>query len=206
MTTQVFVDPRDGEEYRVVRMRDGRQWFAQNLRFVAPGSLAAPPRSDAPADVADRYDPIAAGRTYHFEAADPACPPGWHLPTYAEWSTMLKKYGEVETREWMGNSKLRTQTVELIQGDGFNPVGTAIGDGANPNAGYSVFKDSSLSCRFWVKDCVPNIFGKSKPAPFQIKGSAGEIANAAYFVCFTDNVYIHAESISFWYSVRCIEN
>lgn len=132
-------------------------------------------------------------------------PPGWHLPTYAEWSSMLKKYGEIETKEWIGNSKLQTQTVNLITGDGFNLVGTAIGEGS-ANSGHAWFRDGSLLCRFWIKDCPPNIFGKSKPAPFQIKGSGGDVAHAAYFVCFTDNVYIHADSISYWYSVRCIEN
>lgn len=36
-----FTDPRDGNTYRTVLLRDGKWWLAENLRYNAPGSFLA---------------------------------------------------------------------------------------------------------------------------------------------------------------------
>ena len=36
----IFVDPRDGQKYKTVRMPDGKWWMAENLNYKTPtGSL-----------------------------------------------------------------------------------------------------------------------------------------------------------------------
>jgi uncharacterized protein (TIGR02145 family) len=88
-----FIDPRDGNEYQTVKLRDGRTWFAENLRFelrgIAPGSyprlvFTFPADSAPPEDVLatnPEYDSQKYGRLYTWVAAQHAAPPGWHVPS-----------------------------------------------------------------------------------------------------------------------------
>lgn len=71
-----IVDPRDGEIYQIVSI-NGQRWFAENLRYNAPGSFFS---SDNPCD---KF-----GRLYDWKTAMSACPYGWHLPSDADWDTL----------------------------------------------------------------------------------------------------------------------
>lgn len=97
----IFIDPRDGKSYNIIKLLDGKWWFAQNLNFTINGSRIALPalrsnfdqttiKEDDPAYF---YDSYLYGRLYDWEAARKACPPGWHIPTKKEWRYMLNKYG-----------------------------------------------------------------------------------------------------------------
>ena len=79
-----ITDPRDGQIYKTVKLKDGKTWLAQNLNFdVGEGSwLYKDPKN------VEKY-----GRLYTWEAALKACPIGWHIPTDEEWNTMIKNYG-----------------------------------------------------------------------------------------------------------------
>ena len=101
-----FVDSRDGKVYRQTVI--GRQiWMAENLNYAAKGSkcygeggkvVTDWDKNDKPittklsnAEVranCDRY-----GRLYNWPTAKTACPDGWHLPTEAEWTTLMKYAG-----------------------------------------------------------------------------------------------------------------
>jgi len=78
-----FVDPRDGTAYRTVRI-GSQLWLGENVCFEADGSWAY---DEDPANV-ERY-----GRLYDWEEANCVCPPGWHLPTAAEWMTLFEHLG-----------------------------------------------------------------------------------------------------------------
>lgn len=99
-----------GEKYKTVKMKDGRVWMAENLRYVPTGKT---PSSD-PADGNGVWNPVgddgkptndaaaiaAKGYLYDyptvlkaevtkdnfksFEGAQGICPDGWHIPTRAE--------------------------------------------------------------------------------------------------------------------------
>jgi uncharacterized protein (TIGR02145 family) len=100
-----FIDPRDGNEYRTVKLRDGRTWFAENLRYElrgsAPGSYPRlvntfPADSTPPDDVLatnPEYDNQKYGRLYTWVAAQHAAPPGWHVPSASEWKRLFDCYG-----------------------------------------------------------------------------------------------------------------
>lgn len=107
-----FTDERDGHSYRTVIIGD-QLWLAENLRYlpaVSPISerLLWPPwqhrqnRSQtAPYYYVHGYHgkQISAaqatanfrsyGALYNWPAALTACPPGWHLPTDAEWTHLV---------------------------------------------------------------------------------------------------------------------
>lgn len=178
-----YTDPRDGASYNVIQMRDGRHWFAEDLKFNAEHS------------VLDGEDPMH-GRKYRFWDACNACPPGWHVPTYREWTDMLKNYGPIETIEWPGSSDLKCETISNLKNDGFQLP--------------SPFNHYGDNCRYWVADMRPNLFqrllGKPNRKPGVIRNTSEADIQVAEFVCFTDNVYMRAEAISMMYRVRCIKD
>lgn len=75
-----YVDPRDDYEYEWVRI-DSSIWTAQNINFATEqGSLCMQCASW--------------GRLYDFEAIQKACPKGFHIPSEAEWNSLLKFAGK----------------------------------------------------------------------------------------------------------------
>ncbi len=75
----IFVDPRDQNEYEWVRI-DSSLWIAQNINFATEqGSLCMQCNNW--------------GRLYDFEAVQKACPKGFHIPSEAEWNSLLKSVG-----------------------------------------------------------------------------------------------------------------
>ena len=91
-----LTDPRDGNIYKTVKLRDGRWWLAENLRYETHGSF--PPDKKPDQDVLltnpdQSYDWNRYGRLYVWEAAKKAAPPGWHVPSDREWQKTLNAYG-----------------------------------------------------------------------------------------------------------------
>ncbi len=78
-----FTDSRDGQIYRTVQI--GTQtWMAENLNYNCSGSYCY---NNDPAN-GEIY-----GRLYTWDAAKTAAPAGWHLPTDAEWQTLVGYLG-----------------------------------------------------------------------------------------------------------------
>ncbi len=75
-----FTDLRDSKIYQTVQI--GNQlWLAENLAFRLEENCWT--YSNNPKNV-KTY-----GYLYDWEAAQKACPPGWHVPTEAEWTTLI---------------------------------------------------------------------------------------------------------------------
>jgi len=86
-----FTDTRDSKTYPYVVI-GGKTWMAENLKFAADGSKCGDESTGQLSDVntasCDTY-----GRLYNWETARTACPPGWHLPSNAEWTALTNAVG-----------------------------------------------------------------------------------------------------------------
>jgi uncharacterized protein (TIGR02145 family) len=99
-----FTDPRDGNVYKWVKI-DTLVWMAENLKYlpsvVGPGTFSYTTpyyyvngyadTSVTEAKSTPNYTDY--GVLYNWEAAKAAAPPGWHLPSDAEWKQLVDYLG-----------------------------------------------------------------------------------------------------------------
>lgn len=95
---QFFVDTRDGNRYKTVKI--GNQiWMAENLRFIVNlgrGAYVYGNSSTIFNDAKSNYNYKTYGLLYNFETAQIACPEGWHIPTDNEWKELEMYLGMSE--------------------------------------------------------------------------------------------------------------
>ena len=90
-------DSRDNELYRIVLMPDDKWWLAQNVRYAQTGSAITNPTACTPEKCGRWYTraqataSYASGSSGYGEGKQGVCPPGWVLPTVANWNAMLDK-------------------------------------------------------------------------------------------------------------------
>ena len=80
---EALTDSRDGQTYKTVIIGE-QVWMAENLNYGTENSYCY----DNNVANCSKY-----GRLYTLAAAMTACPVGWHLPSRAEWETLLTAVG-----------------------------------------------------------------------------------------------------------------
>ncbi len=95
-----LVDERDGQSYKTVKIGD-QIWMAENLNYGNEGSYCYENNPDNCDPTMYDY-----GRLYDWEAAQTACPAGWHLPSNQEWEQMADHLGGV----LIAGGKMKTTT------------------------------------------------------------------------------------------------
>lgn len=94
-----FVDERDGQEYKYTTIGD-QVWMAENLNYNAEGSICQG-KDESKCELygrlyrytwQDRYTGL---DTINWNFIDSVCPPGWHLPTLAEWKWLGASVGGI---------------------------------------------------------------------------------------------------------------
>ena len=130
-----FTDSRDGQTYRTVQIGN-QTWMAENLNYHTEGSSCY---GDKPANC-QKY-----GRHYTWDAALDACPSGWHLPSIAEFDTLIATVGG----EYVAGKVLKSKSGWKSDGNGTDDYGFS----ALP-AGFHVidngyFGDAGDYANFW---------------------------------------------------------
>lgn len=114
-----FLDKRDGQTYKWVRLKDGKKWMAENLNYIITDSWYY----DNKLMNCAKY-----GRLYNWQDGIKNCPDGWRLPTDYEWWKMASFYGGASNR-WEGQ-----YVNDYIEDEGKTAYQTLIKGG---NSGFS---------------------------------------------------------------------
>jgi len=196
--TGSFTDSRDGNIYKTITI--GNQvWMAENLRYLpsivgsATGSETIPNyyvygyngTNVNEAKSTANYKTY--GALYNWEAAKIACPAGWHLPSNAEWTTLISYLGGEE----IAGGKLKETGTTLWE----NP-----NTGATNEIGFSALPSG----------------GRTSNGTFVLVGFAGYWWSATegdtgyawnrYMYCNNCKVGCSYGALEVGYSVRCIRD
>jgi len=118
-----FKDPRDNQTYKTIKI--GTQtWMAENLNYDVPNNDT---------DVCYDNDPANCttyGRLYDWATAMTECPPGWYLPSNAEWTALANYVGS------NAGTKLKATSGWKDKNDGSSGNGTDIYGFAALPGGY----------------------------------------------------------------------
>ena len=80
-----FKDPRDKKTYKTVKI-GSQTWMAENIMYKTKNSICKDESADSQVCAESE-------RLYTWSAAMKACPRGWHLPTDADWNTLVSAVG-----------------------------------------------------------------------------------------------------------------
>ncbi len=131
-----FTDSRDGKTYKTVKI--GEQiWMAENLVYKTDNGCWV--YNNNQVNVA-KY-----GYLYNYEIAKNVCPVAWHLPTKAEYETLLNNYG--------GDNNLETNYTALIP-NGSSGFLALFGGAYSEFAG--IFLSEGADGNFWSASAFDN--------------------------------------------------
>ncbi len=128
----VFVDTRNGMVYKTIEVGE-KVWMAQNLNFMTTNSFCY----NNNAFLCAKY-----GRLYTWDAAQTACPAGWHLSTWAEWDA-LKIAAYCDNVGWGNALKSTEWSKDASNCVGFGALPAGTGNG-------SFFEGEGLWTEFWT--------------------------------------------------------
>lgn len=194
-----LVDVRNGRKYRTVMVGNAR-WMAENLSFRRDSSFC-PAVTDSCSKYGRWYRwAAAADTTPAFDATSLAsttllkgvCPSGWHLPSEAEWRTLVELLGTSKS-----GTLLRSVGSSWNQGSGEDsvgframPAGYRYLDGGYP--GFFNTLGQSTDAYFWT--ATQSSLNATRASSVHISGAAPAI----------DFVSTSLKSNAF--SVRCVED
>lgn len=136
--TDVFIDVRDGQEYKIVKIGE-QWWFAENLNYKTD--------VDSWYFNDDSINNSPHGRLYTLESALKAIPDGWRLSTENDWEKIERELGmsidEINENGWrgFGLAKYLWDDAEFD----FDVKWNGIRDTSN-----SVLYDDGASAYFWT--------------------------------------------------------
>lgn len=111
----VFIDSRDKQLYKWVKMKDGKIWMAENLNYDTSDSYCY----DDKKKNCTHY-----GQLYKLNSAIKACPPGWRLPSNEEWKQLILLYGcyfDWDAGNWKGIGETN-KSYDSLTSEGFSAL------------------------------------------------------------------------------------
>jgi uncharacterized protein (TIGR02145 family) len=161
--TDFFIDPRDGNQYKWVKIGD-QIWMAENLRYiphVSPnhyegGIWVVDYEGNNVNEAKETNNYQTYGCLYNWNTALECCPPGWHLPSDAEW-TQLENYLIANGYNYDGTksrnkiAKSMAATTNWITDSGIGAIGNNLS--LNNKSGFSALPGAysdGTSASFYV--------------------------------------------------------
>jgi len=176
MEKGTFTDPRDGKTYKTVKI--GKQtWLAENLNYSV---MAAKYYKNDPAN-GQKY-----GQLYNWETARRVCPPGWHLPSNAEWQELVN---------FAGGDKIAGDKLKAVsERNGTDEYGFSalLGGCGYVNGDFVGMYDYS----YWWSATGSNVSIPFSNASFAFCWNIGNSAEVSRFSDINNK----------YYSVRCVMN
>lgn len=105
----VMIDKRDEQQYELTSL-NGKTWMAQSINYATAAGSFCYQDNETNCDV---Y-----GRLYTYEAAQSACPGGWHIATRAEFEEAMAE----PTFLWLYAGRMNNNTYNFVDGMGFHWV------------------------------------------------------------------------------------
>lgn len=116
----VMIDKRDEQQYELTSL-NGKTWMAQSINYATAAGSFCYQDNETNCDV---Y-----GRLYTYEAAQSACPGGWHIATRAEFEEAKAE----PTFLWLYAGRMNNNTYNFVDGMGFHWVDGPIESSDNDN-------------------------------------------------------------------------
>ena len=169
------VDPRDGKMYKTTVIKS-QVWMAENLRYDSEGGHTYCFNDD-------KANCRKYGRLYNYYAAKNACPDGWHLPSKAEWLTLINELGG----EAAAGKALKSTSGWKSEGNGNDD-----------------YKFSALPVGYSIKDTYYSMDEET-----QFWASTGYGGNYFYLVSLNfdnDSAAVRPRADRYGLSVRCLKD
>jgi uncharacterized protein (TIGR02145 family) len=163
-----FKDPRDDKSYPWIRI--GNQiWMTRNLDRDTAGGHCYENRPER----CDTY-----GRLYDWNTAQRICPQDWHLPSRAEWDTLIQRAG--------GITKAAATLKDWRSWDGTDDLGFRMLPAGEYRSG--TFSSIEGATRFWSSSTITN----------------GTRPLSVFIQTASERVFMYDEDASYGSSVRCV--
>jgi uncharacterized protein (TIGR02145 family) len=179
-----FIDPRDGKAYRTVKIGE-QVWMVDNLAYndIAEGDVYSYINSP---DHCEKY-----GRLYDWNSVQNVCPPGWHLPSRAEWQALVDFAGGKE----IAGKRLKAISGWLNDEEGNSNGTDDFGFAALPSGGsYNGLDLERNVCIWWNADidddCHPYYWKMDYSNEIAFEKGSGYTGHDLFSLC----------------SVRCVQN
>ena len=174
-----MTDNRDGQVYKTVKIGE-QTWMAENLNFETGGT------SFCIDDDVQKCDTN--GRVYTCNALNNICPEEWHLPSKAEFDSLISFVGGKES----AGAMLKSKTGWHKDGNGSNSVGFS----AFPtDANATMNNQNGMYAYFWISDRPCSWHMNQTPFSLSYRSDAAGYAETS------GEIWDKCK-----YSIRCIKN
>jgi len=146
---EMMTDARDGQEYRVLKMKDGKYWMVDNLNYKMDSSWCY----DEKESNCKKY-----GRLYTWEAAQTACPKGWYLPSDEEWTVMISNYNSEKSKKNTTVKERKKATYKSLIKRGSSGFSALLGGNRSTIGNFHLLNNGGF---FWTSTAFSKFESKS---------------------------------------------
>lgn len=210
----ILIDSRDNKSYKTVTI--GTQtWMAENLNFGTMINSNSSADNQTDNDILEKYcysndgaNCTTYGGLYQWdemmqyvttEGTQGVCPTGWHLPTDTEWKTLEMELGMTQSQADGISFRGTDQGSQLAGNEPFWTFGVLDQSGAFGSSGFTALPGGH-------RTTSGSFNNQSSAAYFWSSSESGGNALLRYLHFTHTKVYRNADSKSYGFSIRCVQD